>query len=109
MQSDQNKKEEGGLVKAKLGEQAGGESGMNDRIIVTVDHILTNAGLFASVVRMYGSDDAEVITYDGTYDGREALWHMCVWHMCVWHTCEVWHTGLQLLCRSVHFLWGRGR
>ena len=100
MQSDQNKKEEGGLVKAKLGEQAGGESGMNDRIIVTVDHILTNAGLFASVVRMYGSDDAEVITYDG----REALWHMCVWH-----TCEVWHTGLQLLCRSVHFLWGRGR
>ena len=95
MQSDQNKKEEGGLVKAKLGELAGGESGMNDRIIVTVDHIPTHAGLFASVVRMYGSDDAEVITYDG----REALWYMC----------EVWHTGLQLLCRSVHFLWGRGR
>jgi len=68
---------------------------MNDKIIVTVDHIPTNAGLFASVVRMYGSDNAEVITYDG----REALWHMC----------EVWHTGLRLPCRLVHFLWGRGR
>ena len=68
---------------------------MNDRIIVTVDHLPTNAGLFASVVRLYGSDDAEVITCVG----REALWHMR----------EVWHAGLQLRCGFVPFLWGRGR
>jgi hypothetical protein len=94
MQSDQYKKEEAGLVKAKLGEQ-GGETGMNDGVIVTVDHIPTNAGLFASVLRMYGSDDVEVVTHDG----REALWYLR----------EVGHTGLPLLCRFVHFLRGRGR
>jgi hypothetical protein len=75
MQSDQYKKEEAGLVKAKLGEQ-GSESGMNDGVIVTVDHIPTNAGLFASVLRMYGSDDVEVgfgaLTYSA--DGACRLW-----------------------------------
>jgi hypothetical protein len=94
MQSDQYEKEEAGVVKAKLGEQ-GGKSCMNDGIIVTVDHIPTNTGLFASVLRMYGSDDVEVVTHGG----REALWHLR----------EVGHTGLPLLCRLVNFLRGRGR
>jgi hypothetical protein len=94
MQSDQYEKEEAGPVKAKLGEQ-GGKSCMNDGIIVTLDHIPTNTGLFASVLRMYGSDDVEVVTHGG----REALWHLR----------EVGHTGLPLLCRLVNFLRGRGR
>jgi hypothetical protein len=68
---------------------------MNNGVLVTADQIPRNAGLFASVVRMFGSDDAEVVTHDG----REALWHIR----------EVGHTGLPLLCRFVHFLRGRGR
>ncbi len=68
---------------------------MNDRIIVTVDHIPTNAGLFAGVLRMHASDDVEVVTHEG----REASWHLR----------EVGHTGLPLLCRIVHFPRGRGR
>ncbi len=68
---------------------------MNDGVIVTVDHIPTNASLFASVLRMYGSDEVEVVTYDG----REALWHMR----------GVGHKVLPLPCRFVHFLGGRGR
>ena len=68
---------------------------MNDGVIVTVDDIPKNAGLFASVLGMYGSDDVEVVTHGG----REALWHLR----------EVGHTGLPLLRRSVHFLRGRGR
>jgi hypothetical protein len=95
MQSDQNEKEEAGLVKAKLGEKAGGESGMNDGVIVAADHMPTNAGLFASALRMYGSDDVEVVTHDG----REVLWYMR----------EVGHTGLSLPCTFVHSLRGRGR
>ena len=68
---------------------------MNNRVIVTVDRIPTNACLFASVLRMYGSDDVEVVIHDG----REVLWHIC----------EVGHRGLPLLCRFVRFLRGWGR
>ena len=68
---------------------------MNDGVIVTVDDIPKNAGLFASVLGMYGSDDVEVVTPDG----RTALWHIR----------EVGHTGLPLLCRFVRSLRGWGR
>ncbi len=57
---------------------------MNDGAIVTVDDIPRNAGLFASVLGMYGPDDVEVVTPDG-------------------------RTGLPLLCRFVSSLRGWGR
>ena len=68
---------------------------MNDGVIVAVDHTPRNARLFASVLKMYGSDNVEVVTHGG----REVLWHIR----------EVGHAGLPLLCRFVHSLRGWGR
>ncbi len=65
---------------------------MNKGGIVTVDDTPSNAGLFARVPRMYGSDAIKVVSQEG----REALWHLC----------EAGHTRLSLLCRFVRFLRG---
>ncbi len=68
---------------------------MNNGVIVTADHMPRDAGLFASMLRIYGSDDVEVVTHDR----RAALWHIR----------EDWHAGLPLLCRFVSSLRGWGR
>ena len=68
---------------------------MNHGVIVTADHMPRDAGLFASVLRIYGSDVVEVVTHDS----RAVLWHMR----------EVGHAGLPLLCTFVHSIRGWGR
>ena len=68
---------------------------MNKGGIVTVDDTPRNAGLFASVPRMYGSDGIEEVTRG--------------WHEALWYIPGVGHTGLPLLSRFVRFLGGWGR